>query len=136
MRKLCILLVLISLSGCSLLGFLGEPQKLIKNVAITGVTYAVGGWIPAAAVAATALTVDKVLPEPEPQISEIEAGNQEQMRAFIISNLTDNILYGAIAALLIFLIVVPWATQRRAKRQMKYDAMKRELDARRIKDAN
>ena len=68
------------------------------------------------------------------QISEIET--EEQMRAFIIANLTDNILYGAIAALLIFLIVVPWATQRRAKRQMKYDAMKRELDARRIKDAN
>ena len=134
MRKLCILLVLISLSGCSLLGFLGEPQKIIKNVAITGVTYAVGGWIPATAVAVTAITVDKVLPDPEPQISEIT--NEVQMKAFIISNLTDNILYGAIAALLIFLIVVPWASQRRAKRQMKYDAMKRELDARRIKDAN
>ena len=134
MKKLCILLTLLSLSGCSLLGFLGEPQKLIKNVAITGVTYAVGGWIPATAVAVTAITVDKVLPDPEPQISEIT--NEVQMKAFIISNLTDNILYGAIAALLIFLIVVPWATQRRAKRQMKYDAMKRELDARRIKDAN
>ena len=134
MRKLCILLVLISLSGCSLLGFLGEPQKLIKNVAITGVTYAVGGWIPAAAVAATALTVDKVLPEPEPQISEIT--NEVQMKAYLLANLTDQIIYGAIAALIIFLIVVPWATQRRAKRQMKYDAMKRELDARRIKDAN
>ena len=134
MKKLCILLLLLSLSGCSLLGFLGEPQKLIKNVAITGVTYAVGGWIPATAVAVTAITVDKVLPDPEPQISEIT--NEVQMKAFIISNLTDNILYGAIAALLIFLIVVPWASQRRAKRQMKYDAMKRELDARRIKDAN
>ena len=132
MRKLCILLVLISLSGCSLLGFLGEPQKLIKNVAITGVTYAVGGWIPAAAVAATALTVDKVLPDPEPQISEIT--NEVQMKAFIISNLTDNILYGAIAALLIFLVVVPWASQRRAKRKMKYDMMKKELEARRLKD--
>ena len=84
--------------------------------------------------AVTAITVDKVLPDPEPQISEIT--NEVQMKAFIISNLTDNILYGAIAALLIFLIVVPWATQRRAKRQMKYDMMKRELDARRIKDAN
>ena len=134
MRKLCILLVLISLSGCSLIGFLGEPQKLIKNVAITGVTYAVGGWIPAAAVAATALTVDKVLPDPEPQISEIT--NEVQMKAYLLANLTDQIIYGAIAALIIFLIVVPWATQRRAKRQMKYDAMKRELDARRIKDAN
>ena len=134
MRKLCILFVLISLSGCSLLGFLGEPQKLIKNVAITGVAYAVGGWIPATAVAATALTVDKVLPDPEPQISEIT--NEVQMKAYLLANLTDQIIYGAIAALIIFLIVVPWATQRRAKRQMKYDAMKRELDARRIKDAN
>jgi hypothetical protein len=133
-KKLCILLALVLLSSCSLLKVLGEPQKIIKNVTITGVTYAVGGWIPATAVAITAITVDKVLPDPEPQISEIT--NEVQMKAFIISNLTDNILYGAIAALLIFLIVVPWATQRRAKRQMKYDAMKRELDARRIKDAN
>ena len=134
MKKLCILLALVLLSSCSLLKVIGEPQKIIKNVTITGVTYAVGGWIPATAVAITAITVDKVLPDPEPQISEIT--NEVQMKAFIISNLTDNILYGAIAALLIFLIVVPWATQRRAKRQMKYDAMKRELDARRIKDAN
>ena len=134
MRKLCILLALLTLSGCSLLKVIGEPSQIIKNVAITGVTYAVGGWIPAAAVAATAITVDKVLPDPEPQIQDIQT--EEQMRAFIIANLTDNILYGAIAALLIFLIVVPWATQRRAKRQMKYDAMKRELEARRIKDAN
>ena len=134
MKKLCILFLLLSLSGCSLLGFLGEPQKLIKNVAITGVTYAVGGWIPATAVAITAITVDKVLPDPEPQISEIT--NEVQMKAYLLANLTDQIIYGAIAALIIFLIVVPWATQRRAKRQMKYDAMKRELDARRIKDAN
>ena len=133
MRKLCILLALLTLSGCSLLKVIGEPSQIIKNVAITGVTYAVGGWIPAAAVAATAITVDKVLPDADPQIQDIQT--EEQMRAFIIANLTDNILYGAIAALLIFLIVVPWATQRRAKRQMKYDAMKRELVARRIKDA-
>ena len=132
MRKLCILLALLTLSGCSLLKVIGEPSQIIKNVAITGVTYAVGGWIPAAAVAATAITVDKVLPDPEPQISEIT--NEVQMKAFIISNLTDNILYGAIAALLIFLIVVPWASQRRAKRQMKYDMMKKELEARRLKD--
>ena len=134
MKKLCILLALLTLSGCSLLKVIGEPQKIIKNVAITGVTYAVGGWIPATAVAVTAITVDKVLPDPEPQIENIQT--EEQMKAYIIANLTDNILYGAIAALLIFLVVVPWATQRRAKRQMKYDAMKRELDARRIKDAN
>ena len=134
MKKLCILLALVLLSSCSLLKVIGEPQKIIKNVAITGVTYAVGGWIPATAVAVTAITVDKVLPDPDPQIQDIQT--EEQMRAFIIANLTDNILYGAIAALLIFLIVVPWASQRRAKRQMKYDAMKRELDARRIKDAN
>ena len=132
MKKLCILLALVLLSSCSLLKVIGEPQKIIKNVAITGVTYAVGGWIPATAVAVTAITVDKVLPDPEPQISEIT--NEVQMKAFIISNLTDNILYGAIAALLIFLIVVPWASQRRAKRQMKYDMMKKELEARRLKD--
>ena len=134
MKKICILLILISLSGCSLLKVIGEPQQIIKNVAVTGVTYAVGGWIPATAVAVTAITVDKVLPDADPQIQDIQT--EEQMKAFIIANLTDNILYGALAALLIFLVVVPWATQRRAKRQMKYDMMKRELEARRIKDAN
>jgi len=133
-KRLCILLALVLLSSCSLLKVIGEPEQVIKNVAITGVAYAVGGWIPATSVAVTALTVDKVLPDPDPQIQDIQT--EEQMRAFIIANLTDNILYGAIAALLIFLIVVPWATQRRAKRQMKYDMMKRELEARRIKDAN
>ena len=127
-------MILISLSGCSLLKVIGEPQQIIKNVAVTGVTYAVGGWIPATAVAVTAITVDKVLPDADPQIQDIQT--EEQMKAFIIANLTDNILYGALAALLIFLVVVPWATQRRAKRQMKYDMMKRELEARRIKDAN
>ena len=135
MKKLCILLALVTLSGCSLLGILGEPQKLIKNVAVTGVAFATGGVVPAVVVGGTALATDIIMPhDTKPQISEIET--EEQMRAFIIANLTDNILYGAIAALLIFLIVVPWATQRRAKRQMKYDMMKRELDARRIKDAN
>jgi len=128
-------LALILLSGCSLLKVLGEPQKLIKNVAVTGVTYAVGGLIPALAVAGTAFTVDKVFPhDTSPQIQNIET--EVQMKAFLIANATDQIIYGAIAALLIFLVVVPWASQRRAKRKMKYDMMKRELEARRIKDVN
>ena len=134
MKPLWLCLV-ITLSGCSLLGVLGDPANLIKNVAVTGVTYAVGGIIPAVAVGATALTVDKVFPhDTTPQIQEIET--EVQMRAFIIANLTDNILYGAIAALLIFMIVVPWATQRRARRKMKYDQIKAELTARRLKDAS
>jgi len=134
MKSLWLCLV-ITLSGCSLLGALGDPANLIKNVAVTGVTYAVGGIIPAVAVGATALTVDKVFPhDTTPQIQEIET--EVQMRAFIIANLTDNILYGAIAALLIFMIVVPWATQRRARRKMKYDQIKAELTARRLKDAS
>ena len=127
-------MALVLLSSCSLLKVIGEPQQIIKNVAVTGVTYAVGGWIPATAVAVTAITVDKVLPDADPQIQDIQT--EVQMKAFIIANLTDQIIYGALAALLIFLVVVPWATQRRAKRQMKYDMMKRELEARRIKDAN
>ena len=134
MKSLWLCLV-ITLSGCSLLGALGDPANLIKNVAVTGVTYAVGGIIPAVAVGATALTVDKVFPhDTTPQIQEIET--EVLMRAFIIANLTDNILYGAIAALLIFMIVVPWATQRRARRKMKYDQIKAELTARRLKDAS
>ena len=102
MKRLCILLALVLLSSCSLLKVIGEPEQVIKNVAVTGVAYAVGGWIPATSVAVTALTVDKVLPDPDPQIQDIQT--EEQMRAFIIANLTDNILYGAIAALLIFLL--------------------------------
>ena len=132
MKRLCILLTLLLLSGCSLLKVIGEPEQVIKNVAVTGVTYAVGGWIPATAVAVTAITVDKVLPDPEPQISEIT--NEVQMKTYLLANLTDQILYGFIAALLIFLVVVPWASQRRAKRKMKYDMMKKELEARRLKD--
>ena len=72
MKKLCILLSLVLLSSCSLLKVIGEPQKIIKNVAITGVTYAVGGWIPATAVLVSAVAVDKVLPDPEPQIENIQ----------------------------------------------------------------
>jgi len=133
-KKLCILLALVLLSSCSLLKVIGEPQKIIKNITISGVAYAVGGWIPATAVLATAVAVDKVLPDPDPQISEIT--NEVQMKAYLIANLTDQIIYGAIAALIIFMIVVPWATQRRAKRKMKYDLMKAELQARRNKDVN
>ena len=135
MKKLCILFLLITLSSCSLIGALGDPKNLIKNVAVTGVAFATGGIIPAVVVGGTALAVDFVIPhDTSPQIAEIE--NEVQMKAFIISNLTDNILYGAIAALLIFMIVVPWATQRRAKRKMKYDLMKAELQARRNKDVS
>ena len=134
MKKLCILLALVLLSSCSLLKVIGEPQKIIKNITISGVAYAVGGWIPATAVLATAVAVDKVLPDPDPQISEIT--NEVQMKAYLIANLTDQIIYGAIAALIIFMIVVPWATQRRAKRKMKYDLMKAELQARRNKDVS
>jgi len=134
-KKLCILLALVSLSGCSLLGVLGEPQKLVKNVAVTGVAFATGGVVPAVVVGGSALAVDFIMPhDTTPQIDQIET--EVQMKAFLIANATDQIIYGALAALIIFLVVVPWATQRRAKRQMKYDMMKRELEARRIKDAN
>ena len=114
MKKLCILFLLLTLSSCSLIGALGEPQKLIKNVAVTGVAFATGGIIPAVVVGGTALAVDFVIPhDTSPQIAEIET--EVQMKAFIIANLTDNIMYAAIAALLIFMIVVPWATQRDRK---------------------
>ena len=62
MKKLCILLALVSLSGCSLLGVLGEPQKLVKNVAVTGVAFATGGVIPAVVVGGSALAVDFIMP--------------------------------------------------------------------------
>lgn len=135
MKKLCILFLLLSLSGCSLLGFLGEPQKIIKNIAVTGVAFATGGVIPAVVVGGTALAVDFVMPhDTSPQITEIET--EVQMKAYLLANLTDQIIWGALVALLIFMIVVPWATQRRAKRKMKYDLMKAELQARRNKDVS
>ena len=135
MKKLCILFLLLTLSSFSLIGALGDPKNLIKNVAVTGVAFATGGVIPAVVVGGTALAVDYVIPhDTSPQIAEIET--EVQMKAFIIANLTDNIMYAAIAALLIFMIVVPWATQRRAKRKMKYDLMKAELQARRNKDVS
>ena len=134
MKSLWLCLV-ITLSGCSLIGALGDPKNLIKNVAVTGVAFATGGIIPAVVVGGTALAVDFVIPhDTSPQIAEIET--EVQMKAFIIANLTDNIMYGAIAALILFMIVVPWATQRRAKRKMKYDLMKAELQARRNKDVS
>jgi len=134
-KKLCILFLLLSLSGCSLLGFLGEPQKIIKNIAVTGVAFATGGVIPAVVVGGTALAVDFVMPhDTSPQFTEIET--EVQMKAYLLANLTDQIIWGALVALLIFMIVVPWATQRRAKRKMKYDLMKAELQARRNKDVS
>ena len=95
--------------------------------------------------AATSVAVDSVLPDDKPQISEIEAGNEEQLRAFMFANLTETVLYGVIGFLIFTNVVGPWAAQRRARRKAeqaaidqrrkdKYDAMKAELAARRSKD--
>ena len=92
--------------------------------------------------AGTSVAVDTVLPDDKPAISDIEAGNEEQLRAFMFANLTETILYGIIGFLIFTNVVGPWAAQRRAKRKAemlaedkrrkdKYDAMKAELAARR-----
>jgi phenylpyruvate tautomerase PptA (4-oxalocrotonate tautomerase family) len=101
------------------------------------VTYAVAGPIPALANAATSIIIDEVLPDPEPEITQIEAGNREQMTAYIIANITDAILYGVLGFLAFIMVIGPWAAARRARRKMKdeyhrkkYDKMKAELDAR------
>ena len=134
----------LSIGGGSMLsGFNAlDPKNLIKTAATTGVTYVVAGPIPAIINAGTSIAVDSVLPDDKPAISDIEAGNEEQLRAYMFANLTETILYGVIGFLIFTNVVGPWAAQRRAKRKAemlaedkrrkdKYDAMKAELAARR-----
>ena len=136
--------LMVSLSGCSMLGGFNalDPKNLIKTAATTGVTYVIAGPLAAAGNAATSIAVDSVLPDDKPAISDIEAGNEEQLRAYMFANLTETILYGVIGFLIFTNVVGPWASQRRAKRKAemlaedkrrkdKYDAMKAELAARR-----
>ncbi len=132
----------ITIGGCSMLsGFNAlDPKNLIKTAATTGITYVVAGPIPAIINAGTSVAVDSVLPDDKPAISDIEAGNEEQLRAYMFANLTETILYGIIGFLIFTNVVGPWAAQRRAKRKAemlaedkrrkdKYDAMKAELAA-------
>ena len=136
--------LMVSLSGCSMLGGFNalDPKNLIKTAATTGVTYVIAGPLAAGANAATSIAIDSVLPDDKPAISDIEAGNEEQLRAYMFANLTETILYGIIGFLIFTNVVGPWAAQRRAKRKAemlaedkrrkdKYDAMKAELAARR-----
>lgn len=132
----------ITIGGCSMLsGFNAlDPKNLIKTAATTGITYVVAGPVPALINAGTSVAVDSVLPDDKPAISDIEAGNEEQLRAYMFANLTETILYGVIGFLIFTNVVGPWAAQRRAKRKAeqiaeenrrkeKYDAMKAELAA-------
>ena len=141
-KKILAVFMALSIGGCSMLsGFNAlDPKNLIKTAATTGVTYVVAGPIPAIINAGTSIAVDSVLPEDKPAISDIEAGNEEQLRAYMFANLTETILYGVIGFLIFTNVVGPWAAQRRAKRKAeqiaaenrrkeKYDAMKAELAA-------
>ena len=141
-KKILIVFMAITIGGCSMLsGFNAlDPKNLIKTAATTGITYVVAGPIPAIINAGTSVAVDSVLPDDKPAISDIEAGNEEQLRAYMFANLTETILYGVIGFLIFTNVVGPWAAQRRAKRKAeqiaeenrrkeKYDAMKAELAA-------
>ena len=141
-KKILAVFMALSIGGCSMLsGFNAlDPKNLIKTAATTGVTYVVAGPIPAIINAGTSVAVDSVLPDDKPAISDIEAGNEEQLRAYMFANLTETILYGVIGFLIFTNVVGPWAAQRRAKRKAeqiaeenrrkeKYDAMKAELAA-------
>lgn len=134
----------LSIGGCSMLGGFNslDPKNLIKTAATTAVTYTIAGPLPAAANLATSVVIDEVLPDDKPAIGEIEEGNQEQMIAYIVQNLTTTVLYIIIGFLIFTNVVGPWAAQRRARRKAesvaedrrrkdKYDAMKAELNARR-----
>ena len=133
----------LSIGGCSMLGGFNalDPKNLIKTAATTAVTYVIAGPLAAGANAATSIAVDSILPDDEPKISDIEAGNEEQLKAYMFQNLTETILYGIIGFLIFTNVIGPWAAQRRAKRKAeqlaadqrrkeKYDAMKAELAAR------
>ena len=133
----------LSIGGCSMLGGFNalDPKNLIKTAATTAVTYVIAGPLAAGANAATSIAVDSILPDDEPKISDIEAGNEEQLKAYMFQNLTETVLYGIIGFLIFTNVIGPWAAQRRAKRKAeqlaadqrrkeKYDAMKAELAAR------
>jgi hypothetical protein len=141
-KKILVVFMAITIGGCSMLsGFNAlDPKNLIKTAATTGITYVVAGPVPALINAGTSVAVDTVLPDDKPAISDIEAGNEEQLRAYMFANLTETILYGVIGFLIFTNVVGPWAAQRRAKRKAeqiaeenrrkeKYDAMKAELAA-------
>jgi hypothetical protein len=128
-------LLTISLSGCSFLDIKSlQLDNVIKTAATTAVTYAIAGPIPALANLGTSIAVDEVLPDDKPAVTDIEAGNQEQMIAYITQNITTTVLYIIIGFLIFTNVIGPWAAQRRARRKMKYDSMKSELQARRQMD--
>ena len=137
----------LSIGGCSMLGGFNslDPKNLIKTAATTGVTYVVAGPLAAGANLVTSVAIDEILPDDEPKISEIEAGNKEQLTAYIVQNLTTTVLYIIIGFLIFTNVIGPWAAQRRARRKAeaiaqdqrrkeKYDSMKAELNARRSKE--
>ena len=101
-RSIFALLLITLLSVC-------ESLKL-KNIAKTGATttvaYAVGGAIPAVANVVTSVTVAEVIPEPKQEVDQIET--TEQATAYIAESLFMNLLYGAIAWMIITLIAVPF----------------------------
>jgi hypothetical protein len=53
------------------------------------------------------------------------------MWAFIWKELFEYVMYTIIGFLLFTSVIGPWAAQRRAKRKMKYDILKRDLEVER-----
>ena len=105
-----------------------EPKNAVKTTATTGITYAIAGPVPAAANLITSVIVDETMPE-ENKISDIEAGNTEQMWAFIWKETKELALYGLIAFLAFTTVIAPWAVQRRNRRRAKYEGYKAEAKA-------
>jgi hypothetical protein len=114
--------LILTLSGCESI----KARNVIKTGATTAVTYAVAGPIPALINLGTSIVVDEVLPE-ENVVADIEKGNKEQMFAFITDKFLIYALYGFIGFLVFTNILGPWAAQRRARRQMKYEQLEQEL---------
>jgi len=123
MTKVILAFLVLTLSGCESI----KARNVIKTGATTAVTYAVAGPIPALINLGTSVVVDEVLPE-ENVISDIEKGNKEQMFAFITNKILIYVLYGFIGFLVFTNILGPWAAQRRARRQMKYEQLEQELN--------
>jgi hypothetical protein len=122
LTKLLIILSALTLTACESI----KARNIIKTGATTAVTYAVAGPIPAVINLGTSIVIDEVLPE-ENTVSDIEKGNKEQMFAFITDKFLIYVLYGFIGFLVFTNILGPWAAQRRARRQMKYQQLEEEL---------
>ena len=111
MKRLIVLFVAMSLSGCSSL----ELRNLGKSGVSAGVAYAINP-IAGVATLATAMAYDEIVPD-SPEVADIET--KEQAVAYVAQSWGTDALWAFLAFLIITNIVVPWMTKRRGYNQAK-----------------